>query len=445
MHDDLRRAIDGAFPSFRARLEGLVRIASVSASGFDPGEVRRSAEAVQGTLAGIGFEEVRLLEVAGAHPAVFGARWVSQSAPTVLLYAHHDVQPPGDLAQWISDPFVPVERDGRLYGRGASDDKAGLIVHVGALEALGAGLPANVKVFVEGEEEIGSAHLPAFLATYAEELAADVIVVTDAGNWRVGQPAFTTTVRGLVDCEVEVRTLKSGVHSGLFGGVLPDALSALSRLLASLHDEQGRAAVAGLVASDADPLDLTEPEIREQAGAVDGVELVGTGSLTARMWTHPAISVLGVDAPSVTGAINQLVPVARAKVSLRVAPGDDPERAFGALRRHLEAHAPWGAQVTVTRGPGSAAPVTLDTSGPAFEAFRTGMREAWGREPVTIGVGGSIPFVGAFAEAFPRAEILLTATGDPTSRIHGPNESQDLNDLRKACLAEAIALRLLGS
>ena len=445
MHDDLRQAIDAALPALREALAALVAIPSVSAAGFDPDNVRHSAVAARDLLVDAGLRDVRLLEVEGAHPAVFGERHVSASAPTVLLYSHHDVQPPGDLAEWRTDPFAAVEQNGRIYGRGASDDKAGLIVHIAALRAHGDALPVNVKVLVEGEEEIGSAHLATFLTTYQELLTADVIVVTDSSNWRAGQPAFTTSIRGLVDCEVEVRTLQSGLHSGMFGGVFPDALSVLSRLLASLHDEQGRVAVGGLVSGDADPLDLTETEIRDQADAVRGVQIVGTGSLTSRLWTQPAIAVLGIDAPAVTGAINLLVAVASAKVSVRIAPGDDVDSAFNAVHRHLEAHVPWGAQLTVTRGSGSAAPFRLPTSGPGYEAFRAGMREAWEREPVQIGVGGSIPFVGAFATAFPEAEVLLTATGDPTSHIHGPNESQDVTDLKMACLAEAIGLRLLGS
>ncbi len=259
----------------------------------------------------------------------------------------------------------------------------------------------------------------------------------------MGHPALTTSLRGLVDCVVEVRTLRQGVHSGLFGGAFPDALSTLVRLLATLHDDQGRVAIPELVEGSADPLDLTEEELREQAGALPGVQLMGEGSLTSRIWTQPAVAVLAIDAPRVSEAINQLVPSARAKVSVRLAPGDDPDRVAEALARHLKSHVPWGAEVEVTAG-AQAEAFALDTTGPAYEAFRAGFRAAWGREPVDIGVGGSIPFVAAFAATFPAAAILLTGVADPTSAAHGPNESQHLGDLARGALAEAIALRLLA-
>ena len=448
MHDQLRDRIAADFARTRAELEALVRIPSVSAPGFGPAAVRRSAETVAGLMRDSGLADVRLLEVEGAHPAVLGTLRVGpaddgQDRPTILLYAHHDVQPPGDLTQWTSEPFEPAERDGRLYGRGVSDDKAGVAVHLAALRALSDDLAVNVTLFVEGEEEIGSLNLNAFLAQYREELTADAIVIADSANWRVGEPALTTTLRGLVDCEVEVRTLAQGVHSGLFGGAFPDALMALSRVLASLHDDEGRVAVAGLVSQASAGLDLSEAELRDQAGAPASTALIGAGPLTSRTWSQPAISILAIDSPPVAEAINQLLPVARAKISLRLAPGDDPQRAMAALVAHLESQRPWGAAVTVTPG-ASAAPVALATDGPAYDAFRAGFSAAWGRDAVEIGIGGSIPFVAAFQTASPGAAILLTGAGDPTSQIHGPDESQDLNDLQRACLAEAIALAELG-
>ena len=443
MHEDLRTAIDNLFPSLQATLENLVRIPSISAPDFDAAEVRRSAEAVSGLLSDAGFETVRLLEVEGAHPAVFAEIPAPAGAPTVLLYAHHDVQPVGDLADWDRDPFEPIEEDGRLLGRGSSDDKAGIVVHLGAVMAHGGRPPVGVKVIVEGEEEVGSTHLGEFLDQYRELLAADVIVIADSGNWRVGQPALTTSLRGLVDCTVEVRTLKHAIHSGQFGGVIPDALTVLARLLATLHDRDGNVAIPGLVYGESDELDLTEDELRSQADTVDGLELIGSGSLTSRMWTQPAVAVLAIDAPSVGNAVNALVPVARAKVSLRIAPGDRPARALSTLVAHLEQNVAWGAEVVVTTGATGEA-FALETTGPANDAFRTAFEEAWGRETVNMGVGGSIPFVAAFSEAYPAATILLTGVADPTSRAHGPNESVDLDDVRKGALAEAIALRLLA-
>ncbi len=444
MHDDLRQALPALFPSVRADWEGLIRIPSVSAPGFDPAPLRTSAERVASLLEAAGARATRLLETGGAPPAVYGGLPATAGAPTVLLYAHHDVQPAGDASRWATPPFEPTERDGRVYGRGASDDKAGIAVHLAALRAHGGRPPVGVKVLIEGEEEIGSPTLPAFLARHQDLLAADAIVIADSSNVRAGQPSLTTSLRGLVDCVVEVRTLEDAVHSGLFGGPAPDALVALARLLATLHDTDGRPAVPGLVADERAAYAMSEAQYREEAGTVPGLTLLGQGPLASRLWTQPAIDVLAIDAPPVREAINQVVPVARAKVSVRLAPGDDPVRARDALAAHLESHAPWGAQVTVQRG-AAAAPFALDTSGPAYTAYRAAFQAAWGRESIDAGLGGSIPFVAAFSAAYPRASILLTGVGDPTSRIHGPNENQRLDELERGCLAEAIALRLLGA
>lgn len=443
MHDDLRAAVHDLFPELTATLGDLIRIPSVSAAGFPPDEVRRSAETIAAMLGQAGFSEVRLLELDGAHPAVYGHIPGPEGTPTVLLYAHHDVQPPGPPEEWERGPFEPFEAGGRLFGRGASDDKSGVIMHLGAVRTFAGSPPVGVKVIIEGEEEIGSAHLPDYLAAYRDLLAADVIVIADAGNWRCGEPALTTSLRGIVGCIVEVRTAARASHSGQFGGVFPDALTALCRLLASLHDDAGEVAVQGLVAADSAPLDLTVEELAEQMGVVPGLHQMGTGGITSRLWAKPAISVLAVDAPAIAEAINQLVPVARAKVSMRTAPGQDTDAALNALRAHLLDHAPWGSQVTVI-GVEAGDAFTLPAAGPRVDAFRSAMREAWDVQPVDIGAGGSIPFVAAFSGEFPDADILLTGAGDPTSAIHAPNESQNLDDLERSILAEAIALRLLA-
>jgi acetylornithine deacetylase/succinyl-diaminopimelate desuccinylase-like protein len=442
MHD-LHDQVDRLMPDLTKTLEQFVRIPSVSAPGYDPAQVRRSAEFAADMLREAGCEEVRLLELAGAHPAVFAHIEAPEGAPTVLLYAHHDVQPPGPDDEWDAAPFEPFTRDGRIFGRGTSDDKAGVIVHVGVLRALQGAVPVGVKVLVEGEEEIGSAHLGDFLKTYQELLAADIIVILDSANWAVGVPTLTTSLRGLVDCTVEVRTLRHAVHSGMFGGVVPDAVTVLARLLGTLHDTNGEVAIAGLLGEDATTLDLTEQELRAQAEPVDGIRLIGSGSITSRIWTKPSISVLAIDAPPLGEAINQLVPVARAKVSMRIAPGEDPARAMEALVTHLESHVEWGAEVTVTPGATGEA-FAGKTEGVAYNVFRTAFAEAWGCDTVEMGVGGSIPFVADFSGRYPAATILLTGVADPTSRAHGPNESQDLNEIRNAIVAEAVALRLLG-
>ncbi|MDH3500063.1 MAG: dipeptidase [Acidimicrobiia bacterium] len=443
MSHDLHHAIDALLPAMRAELEELVRIPSVSAAGYDAEQVRRSAERAAELLTESGYTGVRLLELDGAHPGVFGEMPGPDGAPTVLLYAHHDVQPPGPVEEWDATPFEPFERDGRLYGRGTSDDKCGIVIHTAVARAFDGKPPVRMKVFIEGEEEIGSLHLDQFIERYKHLLAADAIVIADSGNLKAGQPTLTTSLRGLVDVIIEVRTLEVAVHSGMYGGAIPDALTSLIKTLATLHADDGTVAIPGLVATDDVPFDIEETMLRETAGMVEGVDLIGTGSIVSRMWTRPAISVLALDAPRVADAINQLIPVARAKVSMRIAPGQDPEAAMSALTRHLEDNVPWNAQVTVTRG-AAGQPFALDSAGATYDAFRTGFRQAYGVDAIDIGVGGSIPFVAAFSDAYPDAGILLIGAGDGTSRAHGPNESLDLEEFRKTAIAEAIALRELA-
>jgi acetylornithine deacetylase/succinyl-diaminopimelate desuccinylase-like protein len=439
----LTAAVDRHFGDMRALLEDLVRIPSVSAAGFPAVEVRRSAEHIADLLRSEGATDVRLLEHEGAHPAVYGEVKGPDAAPTVLLYAHHDVQPPGPAEEWETSPFEPFERGGRLYGRGASDDKSGVVMHLATLRAFAGKPPATLKIFIEGEEEVGSAHLADFLAAHAELLRADVIVIGDAGVWRVGTPGLTTSLRGLASCIVEVRTATHAVHSGQFGGVFPDAITSLARLLATLHDDEGNVAVDGLVSYDRPEPDLTEEEIREIMGTPPGLHQIGSGGLASRLWTKPAIAVLALDAPRVSEAINQLVPVASAKVSLRIPPGQDADAAVEALRTHLIDHAPWGADVTVA-GVERGSAFRLEPSGPAAEAWWEAMRSVWGTEPVEMGAGGSIPFVADFSNLFPEATILLTGAGDPTSAIHAPNESQHLGELRNSILAQVLAIHALG-
>jgi acetylornithine deacetylase/succinyl-diaminopimelate desuccinylase-like protein len=443
MHDDIRQAVADDFPHMKKTLADLVRIPSVSAASYPAAEVRHSAEAVARLLEEAGAAHVQILELEGAHPAVYGEVGGPPDTPTVLLYAHHDVQPPGPADEWRTGPFEPSERDGRLYGRGSSDDKSGVIMHLGMLRAFGGKPPVGVKFFFEGEEEVGSSHLEDFLHKYSDQIRSDVIVIADAGTWRVGAPAITTSLRGITACVVEVRTLNSAVHSGQFGGAFPDAITTLCHLLASLHDEGGNVAVPGLVAYESDPLDLTEDEVRQQAGTVAGLKSIGDGGWTSRMWSKPAISVLAIDAPRISEAINQLVPVAAAKVSMRLAPGQDGKAAEDALRRHLEANVPWGAELTV-RSDGFGDAFALATDAPAFAAFREAMEAVWGTPPVEMGSGGSIPFVAAFSAQMPDAPVILIGAGDPTSAFHGPNESQHLGDLEKSIVAEAVALRLLA-
>jgi cysteinylglycine-S-conjugate dipeptidase len=439
----LRSALEHALPSVRSDLERLVRIPSVSADPAAKPQVQASAGEVATLLGQAGMPEVDVLTVDGGQPAVIGKRPAPPGAPTVLLYAHHDVQPTGDRTGWDSDPFEPTERDGRLYGRGAADDKAGIAAHLAALRAHGDQLPVGVTVLVEGEEEIGSPTLERFLSEYRDRLRADVVVFADAANWTVDVPSLTTSLRGAAPVIVEVRALEHAVHSGMYGGPVPDALTALCRLLATLHDEQGNVAVAGLARGEADPLDLTEAQFRADAAVLDGVRLIGTGGLTERLWARPSITVIGIDAPSVAAASNTLVPAARAKISLRVAPGDDVNNASAALAAHLEAHAPWGVHVTVHRQ-ATAAPYRAPAGGPAYQAARWALAEAFGSPAVDVGAGGSIPFVTGYADLFPEAEILISGVEDPDTRAHGANESLHLDMFERACLAETLLLHRLG-
>ncbi len=415
----------------------------MSAPDFDPVHLRTSAEASAAVLEDAGLRGARVLGASDAHPAAYASLPAPEGAPTVLLYGHHDVQPAGDLTDWESPPFEPIERDGRLYGRGTSDDKCAVVLHAAVVRAFGGRPPVGVKVLIEGEEEIGSPNLPSFLAAHEDLLSADAIVIADSSNWQVGVPALTTSLRGLISAIVEVRTLDVGVHSGMFGGAVPDALSVLSRLLGTLHDDDGDVAVPGLVAGPAGGLDLSEEELRVQSGAVPGLQFIGNGPLTQRLWTKPAAAVLAIDAPPVGQAINQLVPSARAKVSIRLAPGDDAHRAMDALVAYLEAQPVWGAQVKVTPLE-YGEPFQLEGADPRAAAFRRAFEAAWGTPPVDIGVGGTIPFVAAFQATFPDAALLLTGVADPMSRAHGPNESLDLGELRRGMIGEALALAELA-
>jgi len=443
MSDDLRSAVAADMPRLTQMLADLVRLPSVSAPGYDKEETHEAAERIAGMLEEFGYQNTQLLEVEGGNPAVFAELPAPEGALTLLLYAHYDVQPPGPGSEWDTGPFDPVERDGRLYGRGAADDKGGIVMHLGAVAAHDHKPPVGVQLFFEGEEEAGSESLEGILEKYSHLLKPDVIVIGDGGNWSLGVPAFLTSLRGIVAVSFELRTLEAAVHSGQYGGVYPDALIAMSRLLATLHDDEGNVAVPGLVSEEVEGLDVPEELVREQAGAIDGIELIGTGSIPSRLWTRPAISVLALDAPPVSEAINQLVPAARAKVSLRIAPGQDTGSALKALKDHLMAHAPWGTRVDFFHEEAGDA-TTLEVDNFAVEAWTEAFTRGYGTEPVFMGAGGSIPFIATFAELFPDAPILVVGTSDPTSAYHAPNESQDLGDLEKAVLSEAIAFQLLA-
>jgi acetylornithine deacetylase/succinyl-diaminopimelate desuccinylase-like protein len=436
--DQLRDAIARDRPRVVEELKTLVRIPSIAFPGYDDKPVHASAEATADILEGAGFGGVRLIELPDVdHPAVFGEVAGPAGAPTVLLYAHHDVQPEGPLEQWTTPPFEPEVRDGRMYGRGTSDDKCGVVIHAAALRAWGGAPPVTVKVLVEGEEEASAEHLPFLIEGHKELLEADVIGVADGGNWRAGIPTLETSIRGVVDCIVTVRALDLAVHSGAYGGPAIDAISALSRTLASLHDDDGQVAIEGLIHGPWEGLHLTEEEYREETPLRPSVSLVGKGTISERLWSKPAVAVLGFDAPRVVEASNQLVPVASAKVSLRLAPEEDARRAMDLLTSFLAEQAPWGVEVDVKPGT-SGQGMRVKTDGPGFAAMDRAMEAAFGREVVQSGSGGSVPLVPELSKALPDAEILMYGASDEKSQYHSIDESVDLGELERMTLAEAL-------
>jgi len=433
----LRQIVAGLLPGLRADLERLVRLPSVAFEDFPEEPLTQAGAAVAELLGKAGLPEVRMVDVARAPHAVYAARPARPGAPTVLLYAHYDVQPAGPDEAWTSPPFEPTERAGRLYGRGAADDKSGIIMHVGALTALGADCPVGIKVLVEGQEENGQGGIEEFVKANAELLKADVIVISDVGNYSLGVPTLTTSLRGTAALDVEVATLEGAVHSGMFGGPAPDALIALARMIATLHDADGTVAVNGLDVVAYEGADYDEAAFRKDAGVLPGVDLIGAGRIADRLYGRPAISVIGIDAPPVDGAANALIPRARARVSVRLAPGQDPVEAQGVVARHLKAVAPWHVKVTVTRG-GVGEGFLASTDGPAYAAATGALAAAFQRDVVHYGDGASIPLVAAFLAAQPTAEMILWGCEEPRCKIHAPNESVDLAEVERMTLAEAL-------
>ncbi|MEV7691714.1 dipeptidase [Microbacterium sp. NPDC089189] len=451
----LSEAVATGIPTALADLGALVRIPSVAWPAFDQTQLQRSAEAIAALAEGTGvFDSVQIARSAIpgtdelGQPAVLATRAARGGAPTVLLYAHHDVQPAGDEALWETPPFEPTVRDGRLYGRGAADDKAGVMVHIAALRALrearGDDLDLGVALFIEGEEEYGSRSFGQFLADHADALRSDVIVVADSGNWDAETPGLTVSLRGNARFTLTVRTLDHASHSGMFGGAVPDAFMATVRLLATLWDEDGAVAVAGLEERDAPTPAYSEQTLRDEAGLPDGVAPIGRGDILSRIWNKPSITVTGIDATSVAAASNTLAPEITVVISARVAPGQRAEDAYAAIEAHLRAHAPFGAELAFTDVDCGDA-FLVDTSGWAVDLARTALSEGYGVDPVEVGVGGSIPFIADLVTQFPGAQILVTGVEDPHTRAHSPNESLHLDTFRHAVLSEALLLEKLDA
>ena len=441
-------------PRTVADLCALVKIPSVSWAAFDPEHVATSARAVAALVREIGIFDSVTVTQAGipgtaelGQPAVLATRAAKNGRPTVLLYAHHDVQPPGQDEQWDSPPFEPTVRGDRLYGRGAADDKAGVMAHVAALRALlsatGGDLDLGLALFIEGEEEFGSRSFASFLTDNRDALRADAIVVADSNNWDISTPAITIGLRGNVTFRLTVSTLAHASHSGMFGGAVPDAMMATIKLLGTLYAADGSVAIDGLTSHDAPTPPYDESALRQETGLLDGVAPIGHGSILSRIWSQPALTVTGIDAPSVANASNTLTPSVSVQISVRIAPGQSAGQAAGVIEAHLRANAPFGAHITID-DLDTGEPFLVDTGGWAIAETRQAMNAAWGVEPVDIGVGGSIPFIADLVREFPDAQILVTGVEDPDSRAHSPNESLHLGVFKRAILSEAFLLGQLN-
>lgn len=441
--ESVRSWTDKQFDSKLDQLMQLVRIPSLAWPEADSGPLIESAEKIRSLFDSVGiFETVEILDSASnGTPAIIARRKAKPGYPQVLLYAHHDIQPAGDLTQWKTEPFEPVVVGERLFGRGASDDKAGVITHLAACEMLRDlenDINVGVTVFIEGEEEIGSPNFVSFLSKNREKLEADLIVVADSGNFELDTPALTTSLRGLVSLEFTVSTLDHPLHSGVFGGVVPDSMLAMTKLLASLHDAAGSVAVAGLKSMPSSNVEVLEGFIREQSGVLEGVELVGEGGVVDRIWYQPAITVIGIDNPNVADSSNTLQASTNCKISVRIAPNDQPDSALKAIKKHLVENVPYGAKIEFG-GTEMGSPYLARESW-ATKLAKDSMEAAYGIPAIDMGVGGSIPFIADFVKQFPDAEVLVTGIEDPDARAHSPNESQHLPTFRKAIQTHGLIL-----
>jgi acetylornithine deacetylase/succinyl-diaminopimelate desuccinylase-like protein len=437
-------SVAALMPRAKSELAELVAFQSVAdPAQFPRSECEAAANWCADALRAEGFEDVALLDTPDGTQSVYGFLPGPAGAPTVLLYAHYDVQPPLGADKWTSPPFELTERDGRWYGRGAADCKGGFLMHLLALRALkeNGGVPVSVKVVAEGSEEQGTGGLERYAEAHPDLLAADTIVIGDTGNFRVGLPTVTATLRGMTMLRVTLDTLEGNLHSGQFGGAAPDALAAMIHLLASLRDADGSTTVDGLAADGSwDGLQYPEEEFRSDAKVIEGVGLIGTGTVADRIWARPAVTVVGIDCPPVVGATPSLQSSARAQISLRVPPGQDAAEATKLLTAHLHAHAPWGARVTVEQV-GQGQPFKADTNSPAYTSMADAMRVAYpGEEMQTSGMGGSIPLCNTLAALYPEAEILLIGLSEPEAQIHAVDESVSPEELERLSVAEALFL-----
>ncbi len=443
-----REKVSARFPKTLSILSDLVRIPGIAWEAFPEQDLEASANRVADEFRAIGiFEDVEIRRSAAngkqGAPAVIARRAARNGRPQVLLYAHHDVQPPGDTSNWQTPPFQPTVIDGRIFGRGAADDKAGIVAHLTSVQVLrdmvGPDFELGISLFIEGEEEAGSPTFRNFLEENRELLEADVIIVADSSNWTTATPALTTTLRGLVSQVIEISTLDHALHSGMYGGAVPDAMTAMIKLLSTLHDADGNVNVHGLKSGKASELEYSDQTLAADAGVLDGVKQIGSGTILDRIWMKPSITVIGLDAVPVAHSSNTMLPSMRAKISMRIAPGENPVDALNLLRSHLEANLPFGAKLQygeVEQGK----PFADENSGWAKELASASLSAAFGEKSVDIGIGGSIPFIADLIDVFPKAQILVTGVEDPDSRAHSPNESVHVETLRSAIVAESLFL-----
>ena len=408
-------------------LSEMVEIKSISSDKNYRDDVDTSAQFVENLFADLGLN-TQVIKVAGGMPAVVANTEIDPSKKTVLLYAHHDVQPVGDLDLWNTEPFDPVVKEGRLYGRGSGDNKSGVVVHYNVVKELLNDLPVNIRIFIEGEEEIGSPTMSDFIEQNRDALEADVIVIADSGNVKIGVPTVTTTLRGLVDAIIEVDQPMRPIHSGVGGGVVPDAFMVLSRIIASFHNEKGELMIEGLTPTDMRVTELEESFMKKMLGS-DEINLFDTESISKRLWLEPALDVLAIDAPPVKDAVNLVIPKASAKISLRLPPTEDPEHAMKMLEEHVMKNIPWDASVKfIPNSKGSG--VVADPNKPFTTELVNSFNSIWKNETAYIGVGGSIPFANDFVREFPNAELVLVGAADEElGNAHAPNESVQIDHI----------------
>jgi acetylornithine deacetylase/succinyl-diaminopimelate desuccinylase-like protein len=429
-------------PAAISTLKRLVSIPSVATEGYPLEPVLEAARFTEEQLKAVGCQQVHLLDLPGGYPAIYGEIPGPLGAPTVLLYAHYDVQPPGEDREWINPPFEPTERNGRLYGRGAADDKSGVIAHLATIQAFKGKPPVSVKVIIEGDEEFGSS-LASYIPQHPDLFKADIVIIADHGSIAVGQPTLTTSLRGSAELTVEVRTLSDKQHNGVFGGPVPDALIALCRIIATLHDKSGNVQIPGLEPNDWKGANIPEETLRNAANLLPSVDLIGSRSLSSQLWSGYSVNVIGLDAPAVEGASNSLIDVARARINLRIPPDQDAEHALARLIAHLKAATPWNAQITISDSHASNG-FQSRTDSPAYTAAHQALKEAYNKDAQITGDGASIPLTNTLSKQFPQTEILIWGAEDMAARIHGPNESVDIQELERIVLTQTLFLNKLA-